>query len=188
VPNYRLYPEARYPDMVEDTARAAAWAVEQFGRPVILIGHSAGGYNVLQTVFAPELSAEAGLDVCESIAGVVALAAPTGAYELKEEPYITIFADRFQGDMAPLYRARKGKTDVPPILFAHGGDDTTVGPKNSQQLAALTGDPVEIYEGRNHIDTVRLFSRFFDGDSTLKTDVIAWIDKLTLEADNHCRG
>ena len=178
IPNYRLFPEARYPDMVSDTARASAWAVESFARPVVLIGHSAGGYNVLQAVFAPEISAEAGLDVCASVAGVVGLAPPTGAYELTDEPYVTIFPDRFLGDSAPLFRAEQGRADVPPLLLAHGADDTTVGLKNSEELAALTGAELRIYQGRNHIDTVKLLSRFFDDDETLKSDILTWMAAL----------
>ena len=183
VPDYRLHPEAVYPSVVEDTARAAAWAVRAFDRPVVLMGHSAGGYNALQTVFAPELAAPAGLDACESVAGVVALAAPTGAYELEEEPYISVFPGRFLGDDAPLNRAKAGMTEVPRVLFVHGEDDTTVGPRNSTDLAGLLGDraQVNLYEGRGHVDVVRLLARLFEDDSTIKGDVVAFIEGLPEE-------
>jgi acetyl esterase/lipase/uncharacterized protein YbjQ (UPF0145 family) len=180
IPNYRLYPEASYESLLEDTSIAAAWAVRELGRPIVLMGHSAGGYNVLQSVFAPDESAQHGLKVCESVAGVVALAAPTGAYELKEEPYISVFPQRFLGDDAPLNRAKAGSLSVPPILFIHGSDDTTVGPKNSQELATAIGRPeaVKLYPGRGHIDVVRLLSRHFDGDSAIKDDILGFLEGL----------
>ena len=183
VPNYRLHPEAVYPSVVEDTALAAAWAVENLRRPVVLMGHSAGGYNVLQTAFAPEIAAESGLDVCASVAGVVALAAPTGSYELKEEPYISVFPDRFRGDDAPLNRAKADFTpsqtnySVPPIFLVHGSEDTVVAPRNSTDLADLLPyrAEVRIYLDRDHIDVVRLLARLFEDDSSIKTDVLNFI-------------
>ena len=185
VPNYRLHPEAVYPSVVEDTALASAWAVRELRRPVVLMGHSAGGYNVLQTVFAPEISAEAGLDVCASVAGVVALAAPTGSYELKEEPYISVFPDRFRGDDAPLNRAEAGFTTVPPVLLVHGSDDIVVGPRNSTELGEVLGNraTVRIYPDRDHVDTVRLLARLFEDDSTLKADVVNFIERLQVRGD-----
>ena len=180
VPNYRLHPDAVYPDTVADTALAAAWAVDTLGKPVVMIGHSAGGYNVLQAVFAPEISADAGLAVCDSVAGVVSLAGPTGAYELKSEPYVSVFPGRFLEDDAPLARAQAGFTEVPPILFVHGDKDTTVGPKNSTALGALLGPraQVALYEGRGHVDVVRLLARRFEDDSSIKAAVVEFIEGL----------
>ncbi|MES2148663.1 MAG: alpha/beta hydrolase [Pseudomonadota bacterium] len=51
IPDYRLYPEVRYPDFLDDAARAVAWTVRhaaQFGADparLFLMGHSAGAYN-----------------------------------------------------------------------------------------------------------------------------------------------
>jgi len=48
VPNYRLYPDAVYPQMIEDSAKAVAFTSKQYpDRPLVVIGHSAGAYNVL---------------------------------------------------------------------------------------------------------------------------------------------
>ena len=188
VPNYRLFPEARYPDMIADTGASIRAAREMFpNRPVVLIGHSAGGYNALMAVMAPELS---GLDVCASIAGVVSLAAPTGAYPLKEEPFITIFPDRFTGQDAPMGRV-DSVSGLPPFFLINGLDDTTVGPKNAEDLAvALQARGFEaktgLYDGMDHTDVVRLLSRHFDGDSSLKDDILGFIDPLSKKSGSYC--
>lgn len=189
VPNYRLYPEARYPDMIVDTGRATQAALAEFpDRPVILIGHSAGAYNVLMAAMAPELS---GLDVCNSIAGVVSLAGPTGAYPLTDEPFITIFPERFTSDDSPMGRIQS-TTALPPFFLVNGQDDTTVGPKNVEALSAALStrgfDVKEgLYEGKDHTDVIRVLSRHFDGGSALKDDILAFIEAQNSQAPSFCK-
>lgn len=51
IPDYRLYPEVRYPDFLHDNARAVAWVQANVGKyggdpgKMIVMGHSAGAYN-----------------------------------------------------------------------------------------------------------------------------------------------
>ena len=187
--NYRLYPKVVYPQMIEDTAKAIAFTAKQYpDRPLVVMGHSAGAYNVLMTTLNKSFLASEGVSVCDRIAGVVSLASPTGAYELKEEPYITIFPNRFQGTDAPL-----AHTDVPsPSLFLmNGADDTIVGPKNAEALADKVKKrggraALKIYEGLNHTDAVKHLSRHFDDDAPLKSDIISFIDGLPKHG-NFCR-
>lgn len=181
VPNYRLYPNALYPQMIEDTAKAMAYAAKQYpDRSLVVMGHSAGAYNTLMASLNKEFLAAEGITVCERIAGIISLASPTGAYELKEEPYITIFPDRFQKDDAPLAYAQEPS---PALFVMNGADDTTVGPKNAEELAAKVQARggkalLKIYDGLDHTDAVKLLSRHFDGDAPLKSDIIAFIDGL----------
>lgn len=180
VPDYRLYPDATYPDMIVDTGAAVQKAATLFpGRPLVLIGHSAGAYNVLMSALAPEIS---GVEPCEQIAGVISLSGPTGAYPLTDEPYISIFPDRFEGSDAPINRSDR---PAPPLLLINGSDDTTVGPENATRMAEKFNDAglraeAAIYPGMNHIDPVRVLSRHFDGNSTLKSDMQTFIDGLEM--------
>jgi arylformamidase len=59
VPTYRLCPEVRIGDIVNDVAAAVTWAAEHVAGPIHLTGHSAGGHLVarLATTTSP-LSAE----------------------------------------------------------------------------------------------------------------------------------
>lgn len=189
VPNYRLYPETKYPGMIEDSAKAIAFAAQQYpGKPLVVMGHSAGAYNTLMVMLDPQYAKGAGLDLCNRVAGAVSLSGPTGIIPLDSEPYITIFPDRFTGSDAPLNNV---SSPSPPILFGHGLDDTTVYPQNSQALADKIKtrggkSMVKTYEGMNHIEAVQFLSRRFDGKATLKSDIVSFIDDLP-KSGNFCR-
>lgn len=185
VPNYRIYPSSIYPEMIVDTGAAVNAAADMFpDRSIVLIGHSAGAYNVLMAAMAPEISK---LSVCPQIAGIVSLAAPTGAYPMTDAPYTTIFPGRFKGDDAPMGRTADR---LPPVWLINGGEDTTVGPANATLLAERLEEgglraSSTIYEDMNHIDPVRVLSRHFDGKSPLKADIVRFIDGLPTGTD-HC--
>ena len=189
VPNYRLYPQARFPDMIVDTTKAIKFVAESYpNRPLVVMGHSAGAYNTLMAVMDPQFAGDAGLNICSRIAGVIGIAPPTGIIPLKEEPYITIFPDRFTGKDAPLNQT---ENKLPPLLLVHGLDDKTVYPQNSQKLAELInargGDAVvKTYENINHIDVIKVISKHFDGDATIKADMVAFIDGLDLSQSDYC--
>jgi len=189
VPNYRLYPDAVYPQMLEDSAKAVSHVAQQFpDRPLVIMGHSAGAYNALMVSLDKNYLSAEGVSICERIAGVVSLAAPTGVYELKAEPLITIFPDRFQKDDAPLAYVN---APSPKLFVMNGADDTTVGPKNAEQLAAKVkarGGEAElkIYDGVNHTQAVQFLSRHFDGKATLKADIISFVEGLP-KSGNFCR-
>jgi len=190
IPNYRLHPEAVFPEMIEDTAKAFAYTAAQFpGRALVVMGHSAGGYNSLMAVMRPEFYPGGAAQMCRQIAGVVALAAPTGVVPLKEQPYITIFPERFTGGDAPMNNVT---APMPPVFFGHGLKDTTVYPQNSQMLAqkisARGGKAhVKTYADLNHIDVVKVTSKYFDAGSSLKSDVIDFIDNVGAKTDDYCQ-
>jgi len=190
VPNYRLYPEVKYPGFIEDTALAASFTAMRYpDRPLVLIGHSAGAYNTLMTILDERYFRELGVDMCRTISGVVSMSAPTGIIPLAEEPYITIFPDRFTKTDAPLNIV---KSATPPILFLHGGDDNTVYPRNSSELAdkivARGGQAeVKLYPKLNHTDVVKVMSRHFDGGSELKSDLVDFLAARADANQNFCQ-
>ena len=109
-------------------------------------------------------------------------------YELKEEPLITIFPDRFQKNDAPLAYVDAAS---PALFMMNGGDDTTVGSKNAEQLAAKVNArggaaELKIYDGVDHTEAVQFLSRHFDGKATLKADIIGFMDALP-KSGNFCQ-
>lgn len=189
VPNYRLYPEVKYPEFLDDNARAIAAVNKRFPeRYIVLMGHSAGAYNVLGMAFKPEILSEAGVEVCYTIKGIVSLAGPTGALPAESEPTTIIFPEKLQGsdsfylgpDMA-----------VPPLFLINGQDDTSVMPQNSVLLGQKLGSDVatvKIYEGMNHADAVSQFSSYGFLEGPAKADAIAFINALPDdEGDGFCK-
>ena len=69
VPNYRLYPDAVYPQMLEDSAKAVAHVAKQYpSRPLVIMGHSAGGYNALMVGLNKAFLSAEGISVCDRVA------------------------------------------------------------------------------------------------------------------------
>lgn len=190
IPNYRLYPDVKFPAFVNDVASAVAFAAQRYpDRSLAIMGHSAGGHIVTLLGTDGDYLKTAGVDMCSRVSSFVGLSSPTGAYPLKEEPYITIFPERFAGKDAPLNNVN---SPSPAMFLMNGGNDTTVGPKNSEQLAAAItarGGQAEfkLYPPLNHTDPVKVMSKYFDDDSTLKADVMAFIDAQAVKQGGYCQ-
>ncbi len=181
IPNYRLYPEAKFPNFLIDNADAVAFTRRTFpDRKIVLMGHSAGAYNVLMLGLRDAYLKQAGIDRCEAISGIVSLAAPVGVVPLESERLTEIFPDRFTADDAVLNNVTG---PAPPVFLGHGDKDTTVSPINAMKLGEkITARggvaQVEIYPGQSHSDVVKVLSRHFDGDATLKADIVSFIESL----------
>jgi dipeptidyl aminopeptidase/acylaminoacyl peptidase len=70
--------------------------------------------------------------------------------------------------------------DGPPLMLAHGADDTTVRPENSRALAQAArakGRDVrlEVYPKTGHAEILLAFSRLFRGDADVLDDVTAFL-------------
>lgn len=158
VPDYRLYPEVTFPAFVEDTAKAVAWARanEAQGRPLFLMGHSAGAQIALLLALDPRYLAAEGLET-GALAGVVGLAGPYTFDPLAFDSTRPVFETAPDPQAArPIVFARG---DAPPLLLLHGQKDTTVSPRNSRELAAAVqgaGGAARLieYPGVGHIVVV----------------------------------
>ena len=147
VPNYRIWPEARFPDFVEDTALAVrALSQCERGRRLVLMGHSAGAFN------AACVALDSRWGQRERVGGFIGLAGPY-AFGADEVDPPEIFADM------PHIRAAPEPLDArttPPLLLLHGEADRVVGPYHSRILAkraAEAGVPARhvTYPGMGHI-------------------------------------
>ena len=188
IPNYRLFPDGIYPNMLLDTAQATAYVANEFpDRPLILIGHSAGAYNVLMMGLAPDYLQENNIDICQRVAGVISLAGPTGEIKLKSPRYVEVIPDRFNGKSAAINSL---ESPSPPILLVNGGRDDQVDPINAVGLAKRMkekGKTVELklYDEQSHNDLVKNLSRYFDEETMLKPDLIRFIQSLPIQG-NFC--
>lgn len=124
--DYRLYPEAAFPDFIGDAARAVRWVFDQMEpyhppRRVFLGGSSAGGYLAMMLCFAREYLAQVGLEP-EALAGYVFDAGqPTSHFEVLSRRGIDprrVLMD----EAAPLYHVRDGRPSRPLLLFCAQND------------------------------------------------------------------
>lgn len=154
VPDYRLFPEVRYPDFLHDAAAAVTQvrriAAAHGGDPdrIILAGHSAGAYlAAMLAVDASWLGDRAG------IAGAVGLAGPYDFLPFVGDDISAIFST--VPDLRETQPAHYARGDGPPLLLLHGTRDDTVWPRNSLALAArvrAAGGQAEVrlYRGIGH--------------------------------------
>ena len=73
------------------------------------------------------------------------------------------------------------RAGAPPMLLVHGSEDTTVRPKNSQNLAAALqacGVPVtlRLYPKRSHADTVAALAAVARGRAPMLADIAAFLE------------
>ena len=139
IPDYRLYPEVKFPGFVEDAALALRWTernVEGLGGTlarVFVMGHSAGAHTAMLMVLDPTYLAEAGV-APDRITAAIGIAGP---YTFNPLDFVTT-RPVFRSAAGDIDRARPIKlVDGPtiPLLLLHGEDDRTVGVHNSRNFA-----------------------------------------------------
>jgi acetyl esterase/lipase len=165
LPDYRLFPEVKFPAFVQDGAEALAWVVshaaEIGGDPkrIYLAGHSAGAHLAGMLAYDRSQLERVGL-APDTVRGYIGLSGPY-ALDPNNDTYRTIFAAPFGlADWQPVQLAKRG---APPALLLHGESDEVVEVSHARrmaaQLEALGVDvTLRIYPGRGHRDTVAAFA------------------------------
>lgn len=183
LPDYRLTPEARFPDFVDDAALAVAWAAKNIGRHggdpsrIFAMGHSAGAYNATLAALDPRFLARAGAPP-DTIKGVIGLSGPYDVASLRGRTIDAAFGSASSApDAQPASFARP---EAPRALLIHGARDTLVPPAHAEFLAdalRAAGARVEtrIYPDVAHIDIVLGLSSRLRGSSPLLADIAAFV-------------
>lgn len=141
---YRLVKEGAgdgvYPAMIEDTAKAIATtraAVARYGgdpNRIVVMGHSAGAYNVVMAALERRWLADLG-ENADALRGVIGISGPYDFYPFARESTIGAFGQASDPEATQVFN--HVRSDAPPILLIHGEKDTLVRPRNSRDLAAL---------------------------------------------------
>ncbi len=183
VPDYRLYPEVRYPAFLGDCAQAVAWAAGHMAqidgdpRHLFLMGHSAGAYNAVMLGLNPHYLADAGYDRSR-LAGVIGLAGPYDFLPMTGDNEKKVFAPAGDGPQTQPITYADGH--APPLLLLAGDADDTVRPRNTVSLAnriRSAGGSVQtrLYPGVGHIGLVVAIAPLFQGRAPVLGDVEAFI-------------
>jgi acetyl esterase/lipase len=178
IADYRLYPEVRFPEFVEDGALATRWASDRIGTErLFLMGHSAGAEIASLLATNTSYLAAAGIDRMK-LRGFIGLSGPYDFLPLKSRRLIEIFGGAIRQDIQAIGFAT---APLPPALLIHGGADRTVYPRNSRHLAEAwhkAGAPVELklYPDVDHVDVVAAFSDFLHRRAPTRADCLDWIE------------
>jgi len=183
VPDYRLYPEVRYPEFLRDGAAAIRWARDhaaEYGgdsKRIVLAGHSAGAYNAVMLAMDGEFLSAAGVDP-SNIKAVAGLSGPYYFLPLDDPSTIATFGE--YPDLPATQPAKYVTASSPAAFFAHGDKDTLVRPSNSAGLGrklerAGVAQEVKIYPGQSHADIVVALSRLFRGKAPVLDDMTAFL-------------
>lgn len=195
VPNYSLFPDARWPAFLEDGAAATAWAVrhaERLGadpKSLFITGHSAGAYIASMLTLDPQWLAKAGVSP-EDVAGGVAA---SGVYfGLNAPVFWPIFG--VNPEEAPLQSPGNfAGPSRPPMLMMAGLLD----PLGGQVQNALLADSIRSANGQvesivyPHLAHMELLSTLggFPPLAPVASDIMAFVNKrVTYLAQMRARG
>lgn len=188
IPDYRVYPEVRFPRFIEDAARAVRWAYDHAaefdGDPgrIVLMGHSAGGQIAALLAFDRHYLAAVGLDPQRDIKGLVGLAGPYDFLPLRSPVLKEIFGP--ESGLAATQPINFVSDGAPPVLLATGDSDRSVNPGNSTRLAARIREHggeavVKIYPGVDHRSLIGAFALPLRRLAPVLRDTVRFIDEVT---------
>ena len=161
IPNYRLYPDAVFPDFVRDIATALDHPLLRKNQPkekIALIGHSAGAFNAAHVSYDKSYLHEVGLDTA-SIDLFISLAGPHDYFLPSEKPkWRAIFGQTDTQQQTALSVNYIGD-DSPTTLILHGSEDNVVTPRSAYSLAGKLAThniphELKVYEDVGHIKII----------------------------------
>jgi acetyl esterase/lipase len=186
-PDYRVYPEARFPDFVEDAAAALRWVSDNIARyggdpeRIVLVGHSAGAHIAMLATLDPRYAEAAGFDR-GAIRGVVGLAGPYG-FENFDMPLLhNVFGA--VADPATTMPMNYARRRAPPILLLHGDRDARVPLISSQlmhnaALAAGQSSELRVYAGVDHAEILQALALARRDAAPVFSDTVAFARRVT---------
>jgi acetyl esterase/lipase len=167
IPDYRKYPDVRFPAFMHDAANAVAWArdhAREFGgdpQRLFVMGHSAGGQIAALLAADGRYLGLAGMRP-RDLSGMIGVA---GAYAFL--PFVDNEEKIFGNDATGRYDSQPINFisgDEPPMLLLQGDDDDEVPLHNAQIMAeraeAMDGTAgLKIYPGVGHSSIMLSFAR-----------------------------
>lgn len=163
IPDYRLYPEVKYPDFLDDSAQAVAWTAREIARfggdpkRLYVMGHSAGAYNASMIALDQRYLAKYNLRA-SALRGWIGLAGPYDFMPIVNPTTRPVFHfPNTPVNSQPINHV--SKTSPPALLIAANKDDLVNPVRNTGGLATKLrthGVTVqEVYfDGVNHVTLV----------------------------------
>lgn len=189
VPDYRIYPEVRFPGFVDDAAIAVQWVqanISQYGGDpsrIVLVGHSAGAHIAMLTALDPRYARAAGFR-SSGIRGVVGLAGPYGFDNFDIPVLRNVFgAVDNPSTVMPIAFVRRS---APPVLLLHGDRDARVrlAAARVMQIAANEAgqdSDLRVYPGIDHPTILQALSVARRDEAPVLADTLRFARRVTGE-------
>jgi acetyl esterase/lipase len=183
-PGYRLFPQAAFPEFVEDCAAAVAQVRRMLsqlgGRHRLFVGgHSAGAFNAAMLAADRHYLADVGVPA-DAVAGYVLLSGPYAmSWMNMPSPYSEIFpaATRAGANVVSFIDGRE-----PPMLLMTVDADSVVGMRDVYQLADTVkakGGRATLAVYRGSSDHLATFYGLSEPGSTVRKDLAAFIASVS---------
>ena len=158
IPDYRLYPQVDWRDMIADTAAAYRWTethIASLGgnpRRIFIMGHSSGAHLAAMVALDAKVRLQAGAS--RAPCGVIGLAGPYDFLPIEDADVQQVFKTANPLiESQPIYYV----TDkAPPMLLLTGAADTTVKPGNTDRFAAAIQARGGIAEVKHYPDVAHI--------------------------------
>lgn len=188
IPDYRVYPEVRFPGFVEDAAAAMRWTVDhiaEFGgdrRRLIVMGHSAGAHIAAMLAFDRKWFASVNLDARIELSAMIGLTGPYDFLPLHSRTLKQIFGP--EKDLADTQPISFVDARAPPAFLATAKKDRTVQPGNTIRLAerikCVGGEAeIKLYDRVDHRTLVGALERPLRFLAPVLDDVVGFALKHT---------
>ncbi|MGR9073026.1 MAG: alpha/beta hydrolase [Gammaproteobacteria bacterium] len=182
LPDYRIHPEAKFPQMMDDAKRSVEWVrhnIENFdGDPdnIFLMGHSAGAHLAAMLTLNESYLEE---ETYRSIKGFIGLAGPYDFLPFKEPYQKIVFGPPESYPESQPVNFVDGTE--PPLLLLYGNDDATVKPRNIENLAAVVrraGGAVETrrYDRIDHTGLLEALTRPLQDHEPVLKDIVVFVN------------
>jgi acetyl esterase/lipase len=183
IPDYRLYPEVRFPLFLDDGAAALTWVQDHIrtygGDPgrIYVMGHSAGAYNAAMLAFDRGYLEAAGGSA--NLAGFIGMAGPYDFLPLDSTTLENVFGKA--PDLPATQPVNFVAADSPRTLLLYGGEDRTVLPGHSKRLAqrmrSVGGRVTEVgYPSMGHSEIVGVLAKPFQDRAPVLDEITRFID------------
>lgn len=185
IADYRLYPEVKYPDFLDDCAAALRWTQDNIvrygGDPgrLFLAGHSAGAYNAVMLALDHSFVHDYGVTM--PIKGVAALSGPYNFYPFEYDEVRNTFGSA--GNPEGTQPINLVGSDDPPFFLASGTNDPIVRIQNTQAMAQTLrngGDWVteKYYDGFGHMEPVLALGAMWRWRAPVLDDIVTFFAQL----------
>ena len=190
IPDYRLYPQVKYPAFLQDCAKAVRWVHANIagygGAPdkIVLMGHDSGAYNAAMLAMDPEFLHQVGGDR-SWVRGMVGLAGPYDFLPITDPDLRDLFGppDNFERTQPVLYADGSN----PPLLLMHGDKDQNVPSQSTNSLynrVIRSGGPATKYDFSNydHGKILEVLSSHFQGEGNVMNHVDEFVRQVATGA------